>query len=420
MTCETDVAVIGAGAAGLAAGLRLAAAGAAFEVIEAADHAGGRAETDTATLGVPVDLGCHWLHDARANPFAEIARRLGFALGSGGRDRTRALHLGTRFATPEEAGAAWREVDAAFEAVRAAGEAGRDVPAAAVLPQGGRFATLARHWLAFMSASDPEAISTRDYALYRDSPDNWAVLGGFGALVLANAAHVPVTLSCPVTRIDRSGPRLALETARGTLSCRAVVVAVPTAVIARGRLGFFPALPHDLQEAFAALPLGVVEKVVLGFDRDVFGLPERSFLDAFREDAPEQGAVSALIRPGGADGAVVHVVGGIAARLMEEGEAAMVQHALDAMAAVFGTALKAHARVARASRWAKMEYVGGAYSGALPGQAHLRARLAEPLDGRIFFAGEALGGPAFSTAHGAHLSGLRAAEAALASIGAGR
>lgn len=418
MTSETDVAVIGAGAAGLAAGLRLAAAGVAFEVIEAADHAGGRAETDTATLGVPVDLGCHWLHDAHANPFTAIARTHGFALGRGGRDRTRLLHLGDRFATPDEAGDAWREVDAAFDAVRAAGDQGRDVAAEAVLPKGGRFETLARHWLAFMSAADPAAISTRDYAFYRDSPDNWAVLGGFGTLVLANAAHVPVTLSCPVTRIDRSGPRLVLETARGALSCRAAVVAVPTAVIASGRLGFFPALPHDLEAAFAALPLGVVEKVVLGFDRDVFGLPERSFLDAFAETAPERGAVSAVIRPGGAEGAVVHVAGGIAGRLMEEGEDAMVQHALDALAQVFGTALKSRLRVARASRWAAMPYVGGAYSGALPGKAHLRARLAQPLDDRIFFAGEALGGAAFSTAHGAHLSGLKAADAALASLGA--
>ncbi|MFG1360849.1 flavin monoamine oxidase family protein [Xanthobacter pseudotagetidis] len=418
MTSETDVAVIGAGAAGLAAGLRLAAADVAFEVIEAADHAGGRAETDTATLGVPVDLGCHWLHDARANPFAAIARSLGFALGRGGRDRTRLLHLGERFATGDEAGEAWREVDAAFDAVRTAGEEGRDVAAEHVLPKGGRFETLARHWLAFMSAADPADISTRDYALYHDSPDNWAVLGGFGALVLANAARVPVTLSCPVTRIDRSGARLALETARGRLSCRAAVVAVPTAVVASGRLGFFPALPHDLQEAFAALPLGVVEKVVLGFDRDVFGLPERSFLDAFREAEPEQGAISAVIRPGGAEGAVVHVAGGIAAKLMEEGEGAMVEHALDALAQVFGTALKSHVRVTRASRWAGMPFIGGAYSGALPGKAHLRARLAAPLDGRLFFAGEALGGPAFSTAHGAHLSGIKAADAALASLGA--
>ena len=57
-----DVAVIGAGAAGLAAGLELQKQGKSFIVLEARNRIGGRAYTDTATLGLPVDCGGHWLH----------------------------------------------------------------------------------------------------------------------------------------------------------------------------------------------------------------------------------------------------------------------------------------------------------------------------------------------------------------------
>ena len=74
-----DVAVIGAGAAGLAAGLALQAAGKNFIVLEARDRIGGRAYTDTTTLGLPFDCGAHWLHAASQNPFTTIADRLGFA-----------------------------------------------------------------------------------------------------------------------------------------------------------------------------------------------------------------------------------------------------------------------------------------------------------------------------------------------------
>ncbi len=418
MISHTDVAVIGAGAAGLAAGLRLLRSGVRFEVLEAADHVGGRAETDTQTLGTPVDLGCHWLHDARNNPFTPIARSLGFDLWEGRSFRDRRLHLGARYATPPESDAAWQAVDDAFDAVWAAGEAGRDVPARDVIAPAGRWQPLVDHWLTFMASAPPEEMSTRDCALYHDSPDNWAVLDGYGALVQAHARVVPVTLSCPVRRIDRSGPRLRLETDRGTLECGAVVVTASPAVIAGGHLGFFPALPDHLAEAFHALRLGMVEKVALAFDRDVFGVAPRTTLDAFDKAAPGRGVVSAILNPDGSNGALVHVMGPSIAPLLDDGPDAMAAFALEALANVFGAGIKAHAVRARATRWARETFIGGAYSMAQPGKAHLRARLHEGLDGRIFFAGEAVGGSAYSTCHGAHLSGIAAAEAALACAGA--
>jgi monoamine oxidase len=52
----------------------------------------------------------------------------------------------------------------------------------------------------------------------------------------------------------------------------------------------------------------------------------------------------------------------------------------------------------------------------LPGHADKREVLAEPVDGRLFFAGEATSPEFFSTAHGARDSGERAAEEVLASV----
>ena len=59
---------------------------------------------------------------------------------------------------------------------------------------------------------------------------------------------------------------------------------------------------------------------------------------------------------------------------------------------------------------------GGAYSAAKPGQAQQRARLAEPLDKRLFFAGEATSLDAFSSAHGAYQTGIETARAVARSI----
>src|SRR6476620_7878927 len=77
---ETDVAIVGAGAAGIAAARRVAAAGRRFVLIEASDHAGGRCVTDTRIFGVPFDRGAHWLHMPDINPVAKLSARSGLDL----------------------------------------------------------------------------------------------------------------------------------------------------------------------------------------------------------------------------------------------------------------------------------------------------------------------------------------------------
>src|SRR5262249_49352471 len=68
-----DAVIVGAGAAGIAAGRRLAAARKQFVVLEAADQVGGRCITDTKTFGIPYDPGAPWIYAADINPLAKLA-----------------------------------------------------------------------------------------------------------------------------------------------------------------------------------------------------------------------------------------------------------------------------------------------------------------------------------------------------------
>ena len=61
-------------------------------------------------------------------------------------------------------------------------------------------------------------------------------------------------------------------------------------------------------------------------------------------------------------------------------------------------------------RWGVVPFARGAYSYALRGMVVCRATLAAPVDGRLFFAGEACSKHDYSTAHGAYLTGIAAAE----------
>ena len=75
---EVDVAIIGAGAAGLGAAHALENSGLSVIVLEARDRVGGRGHTIMASPDITFDLGCGWLHSADENSFVPIAERLEF------------------------------------------------------------------------------------------------------------------------------------------------------------------------------------------------------------------------------------------------------------------------------------------------------------------------------------------------------
>src|SRR5262249_9953126 len=77
---SVDVAIIGAGAAGLGAANALKNSGLSVVVLEARDRLGGRAHTVQAAPDVVFDVGCGWLHSADKNSFVAIAEQLGFEI----------------------------------------------------------------------------------------------------------------------------------------------------------------------------------------------------------------------------------------------------------------------------------------------------------------------------------------------------
>jgi monoamine oxidase len=400
---DPDVCVVGAGAAGLTAARELTAAGLSVRVLEARNRVGGRAWTDVETLGVPIDRGCAWLHCAEENPWTAYARERGFTVVERSPDWQR--RIGREPLSPERRDRWDADYERAEQAIEAAARAGRDVPASEVLPADLEFRTLFDAVMSWSMGVDTANLSTADFAAYDETDVNWAVREGLGAVVARAADGLDVVLDCPVSAIDWAGPGVRVSTARGTLECRAVVVTVPTTLLARGEPRFSPELPPEYGEAFAGLILGVADKVFI--EMEPGALPAGETLHIVASDATTRTA-SITVRPAGHELILVFFGGGYARELETAG--ALEVAARDELVAVFGSDLGRRIRRSTATGWLGDPWARGSYSAARPGFARCRSVLATPVAERVFFAGEACTPTAFGAIHGAWMSGADTAR----------
>jgi monoamine oxidase len=403
---DIDVAVVGAGAAGLAAAKALKKAGRSFVVLEARDRIGGRAFTDD-SLGVLFDAGAQYIHWADRNPWKKIAEKLKVPLEEDDFGQMPLVFAnGVRMPDEERArrrsgfSRIWRALEAGASADRSFAEAVKDAPPEIVAAAGGI--------TQFSLGEEPENVSIADYEQLW-SGDDYLVPSGYGALVARHGADVPVRLSTPVDAIRLADRGVELETPKGTLRAGAAIVTVPIGVLKAGAIRFSPELPAALTDALEGLGMGAYTKIALKLDRERVGALEATDLI----EVVDGGAVSFEFWPFGRDLAVVLLGGDHARKLCEAGERAAIDFAVERLAGMLGGRIRQAVTGGRLAAWWTDPYARGSYSVARPGRVAAREALRQPVDGRIFFAGEATAGGGAMTVGGATLDGERVARAVL-------
>ena len=215
---DVDVAIIGAGAAGLAAARTLENSALSVLILEARDRIGGRSQTRVSKTILSSMSAARWLHSADKNSFVPIAHQLGFAIDqTRPRWREQSLNLGF---PPEQRDEFLKAMDEFDARVEAASDLPQDTTASKWLEPGNRWNPQIDAISTYINGVELDQVSTYDFDAYEDTGVNWRLSRGYGALIAAYGAPCKVALNTQVTLIDHSGERIRIETSRGALYCQ--------------------------------------------------------------------------------------------------------------------------------------------------------------------------------------------------------
>ncbi|KAF9914311.1 hypothetical protein BX616_008547 [Lobosporangium transversale] len=314
------------------------------------------------------------------------------------------------------------------------------------------------HWhyanLEFANAAPLDQLSLQHWDQdddYEFSGPHSMVVQGYGQVPIALSQGLDVRLDMPVSSVKRQAipvstlsrsvsKRHHREAIRvqcrdgSSFECTAAVITVPLGVLKSQQIKFSPPLPRWKEQAIQRLGFGLLNKLVLVFDTifwdpavELFGYAgsgksgtsiEKLDLKTYRSSRGKfymfWNCSHVTDRP-----ILVTLMAGQSAydsELMSKGE--LVKEAVETLQLIFPQINPIPTPVETiVTRWSEDEYAQGSYSYvAREATGEDYDLLAKPVDGQLYFAGEATSRQYPATAHGAYLSGLKVAKDILDSL----
>jgi len=412
-----DVIIIGAGAAGLAAGRRLHDAGQSILILEARDRIGGRIWTDHTFANFPIEQGAELIHGESAVTHA-LLRAAG--LHTLPAPRKAFLQWGTP-APAQRIAELPHDLRTTIDALRAAYNAlpqqlepnhdcslatylqGQGFDGAAIAMADVLFAQTCCAAIETLSCADLVREMTVDHA----GLDEFRIGEGYGALLEHHSAGLPIRLNTPVHTIRWHAQGVEVSTPHDQFAARKCLITLPASLLQTEMITFDPPLSPAKQAAIAAFRMEPATKLLYRFKIPLW--------DESLVYLAHLGVTARWWTPGygRAGGAILccYVTAERAAQLDALPEADALHLGLDEISQLLGRPdLSAACIGARRVAWAHEPYTRGGYAHLPPGAADARLVLAQPERAVLFFAGEATAydtNP--QTVHGAIESGWRAA-----------
>lgn len=421
LSTSASVLVLGAGIAGLAAARALTEQGRSVIILEARNRVGGRMWTDS-SLGVPLDLGASWIHGVNGNPITKLAKQFGVKTVPTDDENSIMFNAdGSEYSDVE-----WEETESLFEEIYEEVALMQEETENDTSLQDAFDAVLSEYdlsdeqmrrlnYYAYLGTSLEYGADMNDLSLWEwDQDEEFGgeeviFPGGYNQITNGLAKGLDIRLETVVKTIRYGDDGVVVETTAGDFVADQAVVTFPLGVLKQASVKFEPPLPESKQLAIQKLAMGVLNKVYLRFP-EVFW-DENVETISYLGDVLGEWSDWLSFVPFTGEPVLMAFHGGDKGFALENlSDDVIVAGAMKTLQVMFGESVPEPIGVL-ITRWGKDPFALGAYSHIPPfASGEDYDALFEPVDDKLYFAGEATSREYPSTVHGAYLSGLAAAR----------
>lgn len=404
--------VVGAGIAGLAAAQRLKESGHQVTVLEARDRIGGRIWT-LQTSDIKLDMGASWIHGIDGNPVYDLSQQLNLDTVATDYDNiVRYDHSGKETQLNE------LEIEQFFASLNRQGRQNPDgaiaelaaqADTAGLSPQQRNYlinTTLEHEYsgssqsLSFAAMQEGEEYSGGDVIFPQ----------GYAQIINHLQQGLNIQLQQAVKQINYQEDQVIVSTSQQQeFRADKVLVTVPLGVLKKRVIQFNPVLPENKLSAIDRLGMGTLNKVYLKFPSNFWGT-QQDLIGFIGEGNGQWAEWLNIAKYTGEPVLLGFNAAGFGEAIEQLSDAEIQQQAMTTLRTIYGDDIPQPEKI-WITRWHSDPFSYGSYSFLKTGsQAKDRAELEQPINNKVYFAGEAINRDYPATVHGAYLSGLAAAE----------
>uniref|UniRef100_A0A0B7ACG4 Amine oxidase n=1 Tax=Arion vulgaris TaxID=1028688 RepID=A0A0B7ACG4_9EUPU len=240
---------------------------------------------------------------------------------------------------------------------------------------------------------------------------------GYGSILSKLAEGLDVRYSCQVTDINYNGSSVIVNTTTGSFTADKVIVTLPLSVLKSHSVTFHPHLPQAKLKAINSLGVGHVEKVILQFDENFWSekITGQRLFGQVPASESQRGLFNTFYpsscTKSGKHTLSTYIVGHGLKQMAGQSEEQIVQACMQVLKTIFPEKNIPAPVWSHVTNWSKDKYVGIAYSYIPVGAEGVNYDLiADNIEEKVYFAGEATNRQFPQTVTGAYLSGVREAR----------